>query len=69
MTRRTKLILTRPSDDSLEAFVNFRKNTALKLKESKTVLIKDDLVNEWEKFLGYIYKTSLRKICIGNYLN
>jgi len=69
MTRRMKLILTRPTDDSLEAFENFRKITTLKSTQSKKILIKDDLVNEWEKFLGYIYKTSLRKICIGNYLN
>lgn len=30
MTRRMKLILTRPADDSLEAYVSFRHNTALK---------------------------------------
>lgn len=69
MTRRTKLILTRPSDDSLEAFVNFRKNTALKLKERKTVLIKDDLVNEWRKFWGHINSTPSRKYCIGDFIN
>lgn len=54
MTRRMKLILTRPADDSLEAFVTFRKNTSLKLKDSRTVLIKDDLVNEWEKFWEFL---------------
>jgi len=69
MTRRTKLILTRPSDDSLEAFVNFRKNTALKLKERKTVLIKDDLVYEWRKFWASINSTPGRKVCISNFIN
>ncbi len=54
MTRRMKLILTRPADDSLEAFVTFRKNTAIKLKNGKTVLLRDDLVNEWEKFWEFI---------------
>lgn len=50
MTRRMKLILTRPSDDSLEAFVNFRRITTLNSIQSKRDLLKDDLVNEWEKF-------------------
>lgn len=64
-----KLILTRPSDNSLEAFVNFRKNTALKLKDSRTFLIKDDLVNEWEKFWVHINKRSDRKVCMDNFIN
>ncbi|MBE0551673.1 MAG: hypothetical protein IH619_04760 [Ignavibacterium sp.] len=54
MTRRMKLILTRPVDDSLEAFENFRRITALKPAQSKTGLIKDDLVNEWEKFWEFL---------------
>jgi len=54
MTRRMKLILTRPADDSLEAFENFRRITALKSTQSKTGLIKEDLVNEWEKFWEFL---------------
>lgn len=54
MTRRMKLILTRPADDSLEAFENFKRITALKQAHSNTFLIKDDLVNEWEKFWEFL---------------
>lgn len=64
-----KLILTRPADDSLEAFEKFRKITTLKLFKSKTNLIKDDLTAEWEKFWDYINKTQKRKTCLSNYLN
>ena len=61
MTRRMKLILTRPADDSLEAFENFRKITTLKSTQSKTGLIKDDLVNEWEKFWEFLNIRSNKK--------
>lgn len=54
MTRRMKLILTRPFDDSLEAFENFRKITTLKSTQSKAGLIKDDIAAEWEKFWDFL---------------
>lgn len=69
MTRRMKLILTRPADDSLEAFENFRRITALKPTQSTTSLLKDELIAEWEKFWDYINKTQKRKTCLSNYLN
>lgn len=69
MTRRMKLILTRPIDDSFEAFENFRRITTLKSTQSKTGLIQDDLVTEWEKFWEYINRTQNRKTCLGNYPN
>jgi len=69
MTRRMKLILTRPFDDSLEAFVNFRRGTTIKSAHNQKGLTKDDLVDEWEKFWEYIYTIPGRKICSGNYPN
>ncbi|MBE0551966.1 MAG: hypothetical protein IH619_06270 [Ignavibacterium sp.] len=69
MTRRMKLIFTRSADDSLEAFENFRRITALKSTHSKKSLIKDELVNEWEKFWECINKTQNRKTCLSNYPN
>ena len=61
MNKRMKLILTRPSDVSLEAFISFRKNTTLKLTKSKTVLTKDDLINEWEKFWEFLKNKPKKK--------
>lgn len=64
-----KLILTRPSDDSLEAFVNFRWITTIKSIQSKKDLLKDDLVSEWVKFWRYINMMPSRKICSSDYHN
>ena len=72
MTRRMKLILTRPTDDSFEAFENFRRITTLNSIQSKKDLLKDDLVNEWEKFWAKINSKTKKKFYINNlpeYLN
>lgn len=69
MTRRMKLIITRPTDDSFEAFENFRRITTLKSTQSKKSLIKDDLVNEWRKFWVHINSTPGRKVCMDNFIN
>jgi DNA/RNA-binding domain of Phe-tRNA-synthetase-like protein len=54
MNKRMNLIFTRPNDDSFEAFVIFRQKTTLKSIKNKKRLIKDDLVNEWEKFWEFL---------------
>lgn len=69
MTRRMKLILTRPTDDSLEAFENFRKITKLKSTQSKTDLMKDDLAAEWEKFWRSINERTDRRMCTDRSIN
>lgn len=69
MSKRLKFILTRPTDDSLEAFENFRKITTLKSTHIKTFLIKDDLENKWEKFWRYLNEIPGKKVCTGNYTN
>lgn len=72
MTRRMKLILTRPTDESLESFENFRRITTLKLAKTKTGLIKDDLAVEWEKFWERINSKPKKLFAISNsseYLN
>lgn len=69
MNNRLKLIMTRPSDESFEAFVNFRENTMIKRKNSKLVLLKDDLVTEWERFWVYLNTRPKRKVCLNNYIN
>ena len=61
--------MTRPSDESFEAFVDFRENTMIKRKNSKLVLLKDDLITEWERFWEYVYSKPNRKYCIGNQTN
>ena len=62
MNERLKLIMTRPKDDSLEAFVSFRESITLKITKNKTVVIKDDLLNDWEKFWEQINTTAGRKV-------
>jgi len=58
MNRRLKMILTRPNDESFEAFVSFRQNIKLK---NRTDLIKDDLAIEWEKFWEFLKIKSNKK--------
>ncbi len=67
MTRRFALIMTRPADESFEAFVSYRENTSLKLTKSKKVLIKKDLVDEWKKFWEKINSKSNKKFTAGNF--
>lgn len=69
MTRKFVLLMTRPSDDSFEAFVSFRENTMIKRKNYKPALLKDELVDEWEKFWIYLNSSSNRKVCLNNYIN
>ena len=69
MTERMKLILTRPTDDSLEAFENFRKITTLKSTQSKEGLMKDDLAVEWEKFWRSINERTDKRMCTDRSIN
>mgnify|MGYP001172651999 CR=1 FL=1 len=69
MNQRLRLLLTRPSDESFESYVSFRQNSFFKPKTSKTVLIKDELVNEWKKFWEMMNSSPKRKGRIDNYLN
>ena len=62
MSKRLKLILTRPADDSLEEFIRFRENAKFRMTKSKPVIIKEDLIKEWEKFWEYLNKKPSRKI-------
>lgn len=54
MTRRMKLILTRPTDDSLDAYISFRQKTTLRSSHNQKSMIKDDLVDEWKKFWEFL---------------
>ena len=67
MTRRFALIMTRPADESFEAFVSYRENTSLKLTKSKKVLLTEDLVDEWKKFWKKINSKPKKKFTAGNF--
>lgn len=69
MTSRMKLILTRPTDDSLDSYISFRQKTTLRSSHNQKSMVKDDLVDEWKKFWDYINKTQKRKTCLSNYSN
>ncbi len=72
MSKRLKLILTRPADDSFEEFVRFRENSKIRFANSEPVVIKEELINEWEKFWERINLKPNKKFTIGylsEYLN
>jgi len=69
MSKRLKLILTRPADDSFEEFVRFRGNAMIRLTSSKPSIIKEDIIKEWGKFWGYINTMPQKKICADNLFN
>ena len=46
--------MTRPADESLEAFVKFRKCTATVNTQRDIKLSKEDLNYEWEKFWEFL---------------
>lgn len=67
MNRRLLLIMTRPSDDGFDAYVNFREKTTLKSKQNQKGLTKDELIAEWEKFWRRLNSKPRRKVCSVNF--
>lgn len=69
MSKRLKLILTRPADDSYEEFVRFRENAKIRFANSEPVVINEELINEWERFWAQLNSRPQRKVCMGSYIN
>jgi len=69
MTRRRKLILTRPFDESLEAFISYRNNTVIRSTNSRKIIFKEDLVSDWEKFWRSINERTDRRMCTDRSIN
>lgn len=47
-------MMTRPSDDGFDAYVNFRQKTTLKSKHNQKGLTNDELIAEWKKFWEFL---------------
>lgn len=69
MSKRLKLILIRPADDSFEEFIRFKESVKIRLTKSKPAIVKEDIIKEWEKFWEYINTMPSKKVCTGNYPN